>query len=86
VLKWKLVNRSAATSRIQLLLKCAYNIFDVCGLANELCSTELGSIASALVSVMEFITEDVLLVVTDDCVYFIRVELLYFTVNQLFFI
>lgn len=70
MLKWKLVNQSAATSRIQLLLKCAYNIFDVCGLANELCSTELGSISSALVSVVEFITEDALLLMTDDCMYF----------------
>lgn len=69
MLKWKLVNQKAATSRIQLLLKCAYNIFDICGLANELCSTELGSISSALVSVVEFITEDVLLFMNDDCMY-----------------
>ncbi|VVC25146.1 Hypothetical protein CINCED_3A023792 [Cinara cedri] len=66
VLKWKLVNQLAATSRIQLLLKCAYNILDVCGLANELCSTELGSIVSALVSVVEFITEDTLLLMNND--------------------
>lgn len=69
ILKWKLVNRTAATSRIQLLLKCAYNIFKSCELTNELCSTELGSIASSLVSVVEFITEDVLLLMTDDCMY-----------------
>ncbi|XP_025420820.1 huntingtin [Sipha flava] len=66
LLKWNLFNKSAATSRIQLLLKCVYNVFDVCGLANELCSTELGSIASTLISVVEFITDDVLLLVTDD--------------------
>jgi len=67
LLKWKLVDRSIATSRIQLFLKCAYNIFDVCGLANELCTTELGSIASTLVSVVEFITNDVLMLMVDDC-------------------
>ncbi|CAH1724958.1 unnamed protein product [Aphis gossypii] len=66
VLKWKLINRTAATSRIQLLLNCAYSIFNGCGLTNELCSTELGSIASSLVSVVEFITEDVLLLMTGD--------------------
>lgn len=68
-----LVNQSTATSRIQLLLKCAYNIFDVCELANELCLTELGSIASTLMSVVEFITEDVILLMTDDCMYFSKV-------------
>lgn len=70
MLKWKLNNRSVATSRIQLLLKCAYNIFDVCELSNDLCSTELGSIASALISVIEFITEDAFLITTVDCMYF----------------
>lgn len=69
VLKWKLVDRSVATSRIQLFLKCAYNIFDVCGLVNELCTTELGSVASTLVSVVEFITDDVLLLMVDDCMF-----------------
>lgn len=86
MLKWKLVNRSAITSKIQVFLKCAYNVFDICELANELCSTELGSIASALISVVEFITEDVLLIITDDCVYLNRIKLLYFIFNQLFFI
>lgn len=79
MLKWNLVDQLAATSRIQLLLKCAYNIFDVCEVANELCSTELGSIASALVSVVEFITEDVVMIVIDDCMYF---SYLYYYVNN----
>lgn len=67
MLKWKIVNQSAATSRIQLFLTCVCNIFEVCELANELCSTELGSIASTLVSVVEFITDDKLLLMVDDC-------------------
>ncbi|XP_050429862.1 huntingtin isoform X2 [Adelges cooleyi] len=66
LLKWKLSKKNAATSMIQLLLKCAYCVFDVCDLANDLCSTELGSMASTLVSVVEFISEDVLPLVSDN--------------------
>ncbi|XP_050533729.1 huntingtin isoform X2 [Daktulosphaira vitifoliae] len=66
LLKWKLYTKTAAASMIQLLLQCTYCIFDVCELANDFCSTELGSIASTLISVVEFITEDILPLESND--------------------